>query len=67
MVHDCFVSNPSVVTAVIVYFLPGVREKRTYYENHPEEVERIIKEGSERARLEAQKVLAEVRKLVRMY
>ena len=44
-----------------------IREKRAYYENHPEEVERIIKEGSERARLEAQKILAEVRKLVRMY
>ena len=47
--------------------LAVIREKRAYYENHPEEVERIIKEGSERARLEAQKILAEVRKLVRMY
>lgn len=43
------------------------REKRRYYEEHPEEVERIIKEGSEKARVEAQKVLAEVRKLVKMY
>ena len=47
--------------------LETIREKRKYYEEHPEEVERIIKEGSQRARLEAQKVLAEVRKLVRMY
>ena len=47
--------------------LEKIREKRAYYESHPEEVERIIKEGSERARLEAQKVLAEVRKLVKMY
>ncbi len=44
-----------------------IRERRTYYEQHPDEVERIIKEGSEKARIEAQKVLAEVRKLVRMY
>ena len=43
------------------------RERRKYYEEHPEEVERIIREGSERARKEAQKVLEEVRKLVRMY
>ena len=47
--------------------LAEIRERRRYYEEHPEEVERIIKEGSERARVEAQKVLAEVRKLVRMY
>ena len=36
-------------------------------EEHPEEVKRIIEEGSEKARIEAQKVLAEVRKLVKMY
>lgn len=47
--------------------LAEIRERRRYYEEHPEEVERIIKEGSERARKEAQKVLTEVRKLVRMY
>ena len=47
--------------------LETIREKRKYYEEHPEEVERIIKEGSQRARLEAQKVLNEVRKLIRMY
>ena len=44
-----------------------IRERRRYYEENPKEVERIIREGSERARKEAQKVLAEVRKLVRMY
>ena len=44
-----------------------IRERRTYYEQHPELVEKIIREGSEKARAEAQKVLAEVRKLVRMY
>ena len=47
--------------------LAVIRERRRYYEEHPEEVNKIIKEGSERARVEAQKVLAEVRKLVRMY
>lgn len=44
-----------------------IRERRRYYEEHPEEVERIIREGSEKARVEAQKVLKEVRNLVRMY
>ena len=44
-----------------------IRQRRRYYEEHPEEVERIIKEGSERARVEAQKILSKVRELVRMY
>ncbi len=47
--------------------LAEIRERRRYYEAHPEEVERVIREGSERARVEAQKVLAEVRNLVKMY
>ena len=47
--------------------LEKIREKRKYYEENPQEVEKIIKEGSEKARREAQKVLTEVRKLVRMY
>ena len=44
-----------------------IREKRRYYENHIDEVEKIIKEGSLKAQIEAKKVLAEVRKLVKMY
>ena len=47
--------------------LSEIRKRRKYYENNIVEVEKIIKEGSERARIEAQKVLAEVRKFVRMY
>jgi len=44
-----------------------IRQRRKYYEEHPEEVKRIILEGSEKARVEAKKILAEVRKLVKMY
>ena len=44
-----------------------IREKRKYYEEHPQEVERIIQEGSAKAREKAQAVLNEVRKLVKMY
>lgn len=48
------------------YFAP-IREKRRYYETHISQVEDIIREGSQKARLEAQKVLKEVRKVVKMY
>jgi len=47
--------------------MKDIRERRTYYEQHPEVVEKIILEGSKKAREEAQKILAEVRKLVKMY
>ena len=47
--------------------LAEIREKRRYYEEHPELVEKIIKEGSERARVEAQKVLSQVREIIKMY
>ncbi len=47
--------------------LAPIREKRKYYEEHPQEVEEIIRDGSARARVKAQRVLDEVRKLVKMY
>lgn len=44
-----------------------IRAKRRYLESHIEEVEKIIEDGSKKARAEAQKVLKEVRKLIKMY
>lgn len=44
-----------------------IREKRRYYETHLDEVEKILEKGSEKARLEARKVLKEVKKAVKMY
>lgn len=44
-----------------------IRERRKYYETHPDEVEKIIREGSAKARIEAQKTLSKVRNLVKMY
>ena len=44
-----------------------IRTRRKYYEEHIDEVKDIITEGSKKARIEAQKTLSEVRKLVKMY
>lgn len=44
-----------------------IRERRKYYEEHPEIVEKIIEEGSARAREKAREVLTKVRSLVKMY
>jgi len=55
------------LAGVINEKLAPIREKRCYFETHIEEVEKIIEEGSQKARIEAQKILKEVRKLVKMY
>ncbi len=47
--------------------LADIREKRRYYDAHPEIVDKIIREGSEKAQIEAQKILKQVRELVKMY
>lgn len=46
----------------IVEFLRPMREKRAYYEAHPEEVDRILKEGTERARKTAKETMKKVKK-----
>ena len=47
--------------------LAEIRERRKYYEEHPEEVDRIIREGSEKARKVARKNLDEIRNIIGMY
>ena len=60
---DCKRQLAKVVNA---RFAP-IRENRKYYEEHPEIVEKIIKEGSEKAHTEAKKVLQNVRNIIGMY
>lgn len=47
-------------------FLDPIRENRAKYERDPELVERILKDGTEKARVEAQKTLAEVKKAMKI-
>ena len=47
--------------------LAAIREKRAYYENHPDEVEEIIRSGSKKARQKASEVLDNVKDLVKIY
>ena len=44
-----------------------IRKRRRYYEAHMDEVYEIIRCGSEKTRIEAQKVLKEVRNIIGMY
>ncbi len=47
---------------VLNNFLEPIRKKRAEYEKQPELIAKILKEGTEKARLEAQKTLEEVKK-----
>jgi len=47
-------------------FLAPIREKYSYYENHLEEVQEIIREGTEKTRKEAQRTLEEVKKVMHL-
>ena len=42
--------------------LKPIREKRAYYEAHPEEVDRILKEGTEKARKTAKETMKKIKK-----
>lgn len=47
-------------------FLKPMQEKRAYYEAHPEEVDAILLEGTNRARTVAQAVMKEVRQAMKI-
>ena len=42
-------------------FLKPIKEKRKYYEDHPEEVDKILNEGTEKARTKAKEQMKKVR------
>lgn len=44
-----------------------IREKREYFANHPDEVKKIINEGSEKVRAQAAENLKQIRKIIKMY
>ena len=47
--------------------LAPIREKRRYYEQNPQIVEEIIRQGSAKARVRAKEVLAKVKDLIKIY
>ena len=50
----------------IIEYLRPMREKRKYYEEHPEEVERILKEGTKKAQEEAKVTMKEIKKAMKL-
>ncbi|MBR3145764.1 MAG: tryptophan--tRNA ligase [Bacilli bacterium] len=47
-------------------FLKPIREKRKYYDEHPEEVDKILNEGTAKAKLKAEETIKNVKKAMRI-
>ena len=63
--RGCVACKRELATNVIEYLRP-MREKRAYYEAHPEEVDRILKEGTERARKTAKETMRKVKEAMKL-
>mgnify|MGYP003462584942 CR=1 FL=1 len=50
----------------LVEFLSPMQERRKYYEEHPELVEQILKEGTEATKKKAEEVMRRVRKNMKL-
>ena len=58
--RGCVACKRELITNMM-NFLSDVREKRKYYEEHPEEVDRILIEGTKRAKAKAEETMSKVR------
>ena len=52
------------LTKNLVDLLKPIKERRKYYEDNPQEVDRILKEGTKKARYKAKNTMAEVKKAI---
>lgn len=59
--RGCVACKKELALKICEYLKP-MHEKRKYYEEHPEEVDEILKEGTNRAREKAKEVMARVKK-----
>ena len=50
----------------IIEFLKPMREKRAYYEAHPEIIDKILIEGTQKAKEEAKKNMAKIKKAMKL-
>lgn len=63
--RGCVACKKQLANSIIEYLRP-MREKRKYYEEHPEEVERILKEGTKKAQEEAKVTMKEIKKAMKL-
>ena len=63
--RGCVACKKQLAKNIIEYLRP-IREKRAYYEQHPELVDKILKEGTEKARKTAKETMKKVKKAMKI-
>ena len=63
--RGCVACKKQLAKNIIEYLRP-IREKRKYYEEHPELVDKILKEGTKKARKTAQATMKKVKKAMKL-
>ena len=63
--RGCVTCKKQLAKNIIDYLAP-IREKRKYYEEHPEIVDKILKEGTEKARKVAKETMRDVKKAMKL-
>ena len=63
--RGCVACKKQLANNIIEYLRP-MREKRKYYEEHPEEVEKVLKEGTKKAQEEAKVTMKEIKKAMKL-
>ena len=63
--RGCVACKKQLAENIIEYLRP-IREKRKYYEEHPELVDKYLKEGTEKARKTAKETMKKVKKAMKL-
>lgn len=63
--RGCVACKKQLAKNIIDYLAP-IRDKRKYYEEHPEIVDKILKEGTEKARKVAKETMKDVKKAMKL-
>ena len=63
--RGCVACKKQLAKNIIEYLRP-IREKRAYYEQHPELVDKILREGTEKARKTAKETMKKVKKAMKL-
>ena len=63
--RGCVACKKQLAKNIIDYLAP-IREKRKYYAEHPELIDKILKEGTEKARMVAKETMKDVKKAMKL-
>ena len=63
--RGCVACKKQLAENIIEYLRP-IREKRKYYEEHPELVDKYLKEGTEKARKTAKETMKKVKRAMKL-